>query len=157
MKRLSMFVVAFSFLSIATLVGIAGDAGLNNSIAEMKVQLRLNAIESSKLADHYASLLTRQLSLQDSVRACMRVGDERLPNYQQALNDVRDDLEKTKKRLMTLETANEKLVDRIGKKNLGDGSIDQLDKINRNLEKIVDRLETIERRLNKMDNAQRTK
>src|SRR6516165_2634913 len=64
---------------------------------EITVRYKLNAIETSKLLEHYQSLLKREMSLQDSVRACARSGDERLPQYVQALQETRDDLANTRK------------------------------------------------------------
>jgi len=57
----------------------------------------------------------RELSLQDSVRACARSGDERLLNYVQALQQTRDDLANTRKRLIALESEKAKLSVALGK------------------------------------------
>jgi hypothetical protein len=90
--------------------------------AEARVRLRLNAIETATLLGRYESLLKRELGLHENVRACVKSGDNRLPEYQQVLQEVQDDLEQTKKRLTTLEAERAKLTERPGKKGLGDPS-----------------------------------
>jgi len=120
-------------------------------LSEMKVRLRLNAIETAQFLEHFGALVKRELGLQDSVRACMKSGDPRLPQYQQALQEAQDDLAKTKKRLTTLESERAKLVERLGTKNTGDVPLESIERANRTLDKILERLSSIEKRLEKLE------
>ena len=119
-------------------------------LSEMRVRLRLNAIETSKLEEHYETLVKRELSLQDNVRACLKSGDQRLPEYQQALQDAQADLEKTKTKLVARELEKAKLSERLGKRQPQDASLEAIEKSNRTLEKILERLGSIEKRLEKV-------
>jgi hypothetical protein len=140
-----------AFLSATALSGSAGETKPADNPAEMKVRLKLNVIESCKLLEHYGSLLDRVLALQHSIRACVKSGDERLAQYEQALTEAQADLERTKKRLIVLESEKAKLVERLGLKNAGDGSPEHLEGVNRMLDRILDRLAGIEKRLEKLE------
>src|SRR5262249_3563361 len=103
-------------------------------VAEVTVLLRLNAIETTKLLEHYSALVKRELSLRDGVRACLKSGDDRLAEYQQALQEAQDDLASTKKRLLTLETEKVKLNERLGRKIVYDPAIEANERIMRGLD-----------------------
>src|SRR5262249_8810321 len=99
----------------------------------------------------YGALFERELSLQDSVRACIKSGDERLQQYQQALDETRADLEQTRKKLAALETEKGKLIDRLGPKNIDAPAPEQFEKLNRTLEKLLDRLGNLDKRVEKLE------
>jgi len=113
------------------------------------VRLKLNVIETGKLLERYEKLLQREMDLQENVKACNKSGDPRLPQYQDALKDAQEALEPTKKKLFDLDMEKAKLMERLGKKDSGDASPEQIDKMNRTLEKILERLTGIEKRLEK--------
>jgi hypothetical protein len=117
--------------------------------AQATVRLRLNVVETVMLLERYEKLLQREIDLQESVKACNKSGDPRLPEYEDALKDAQEALEATKKKLFDLEMEKVKLMERLGKKESGDVSPEQIDKINRTLEKILERLTSIEKRLEK--------
>lgn len=119
--------------------------------AEAEVRLRLIGIESAQLLDQYGVVYKRELNLQDSVRACARTGDPRLAEYQQVLKDAQADLEKVKKGLVSLELERAKLLDRLGRKAAPEGAAEPLERANRTLEKILDRLGGLDKRLEKIE------
>ncbi len=119
--------------------------------AEATVQLRLNAIETSELLEHYRTLVRRELSLHDNVRACLKSGDDRLPQYQQALQETQDDLAATKKRLIALEAERTKQSERLGRKALGAPAAESSDRSLRLLAELLERLGRIEKQLEKLD------
>jgi len=120
-------------------------------VAEVNVLLRLNGIETAKLMEHYSALVKRELALQDSVRACMKSGDTRLPEYQQALQEAQDDLSSTKKRLIALEVEKLKLNERLGRKVVSDPATESTERILRALDQMLERLDSIEKRLEKLE------
>ena len=117
----------------------------------MAIRLKLNAIESSTLLEHYETIAKRELGLHDSVRACLKSGDNRLPQYQQALQESQDDLDTTKKKLVALEAEKKKLITQLGAKDLLTALIERVERTDRNLIKIVDRLNALEKRLEKLE------
>jgi hypothetical protein len=119
--------------------------------AEMAVRLKLNAIETSKLLEHYETLVKRELGLQDNVRACIKSGDNRVPQYQQALQEAQDDLDATRKKLVALEVEKRKLTAQLGRKDLPDHATEPLARANQALAKILERLTDIEKRLEKIE------
>jgi hypothetical protein len=103
---LSIFACALLVFSFAR---SAGEKQAPPAVSELAVRYRLNAIETSTLLENYQSLVKRELALQGSVRACTKSGDERLPQYVQALQEARADLVMTKQRLIALESEKAKL------------------------------------------------
>src|SRR5712691_7597730 len=101
------------------------------------VRLKLNGIETAKLLARYEKLLQREMDLQENVDACNKSGDPRLPQYEDALKDAQEALETTKKKLLDLEVEKAKLIERLGKKESSDASPEQIDKMNRTLERIL--------------------
>jgi predicted nucleic acid-binding Zn-ribbon protein len=89
------------------------------------------------------------MDLQGSVKACVKSADTRLQEYKDALTQAQDDLETTKKKLVDLEVEKAKLIEQFGKPESADASAENIDRLNRNLEKILERLTTIEKRLEK--------
>jgi hypothetical protein len=146
----SVLVFAFAFLA-TSFSGSAGEKKPVESVPEMKVRVRLINIETAILMDDYAIHLKREIDLRDSVRASKRNGDERLPDYQKALDDTRSDLDQTRKRLLTLETDKAALIERLGPKYVVEEPSEQSIRIQRALEQILDRLTTLERRLQKLE------
>ena len=151
LARVCIAAFACALLSSPYFFGSAGEKKQAEDLSELKVRLRLNAIESSRLMDHYAALFARELGLQDSVRACIKSGDDRLPQYQQALNQARADLEQTKKKLSALESEKTKLIERLGAKNAAEATLDRLESVNRVLDRILERLGSLEKRLEKLE------
>jgi hypothetical protein len=125
----------------------ADEKQLLETKSQATVRLKLNGIETAKLLERYEKFLQREMDLQENVKACNKSGDPRLPQYEDALKDAQEALEPTKKKLFDLEMEKAKLVERLGKKESGDASAEQIDKMNRILEKILERLSSIEKRL----------
>ncbi len=117
--------------------------------SQATVRLKLNVVETGKLLARYEKLLQREMDLQENVDACNKSGDPRLPQYEDALKDAQEALETTKKKLLDLEVEKAKLIERLGKKESSDASPEQIDKMNRTLERILERLTSIEKRLEK--------
>ena len=118
-----------------------------DDLSEVRVCLRLNAIETAILTAHYEALVKRELGLQDAVRACVRSGDERLEQYQQSLQEARADLEHARKKLVALEFEKDKLIKRLGPQNHGPAAPD----LHRTLEKLLERLGSIDKLLEKIE------
>jgi hypothetical protein len=125
----------------------ADEKQLLETKSQATVRLKLNVIESAKLLERYEKLLQREIDLQENVKACNKSGDPRLPEYEDALKDAQEALETTKKKLLDLEMEKARLIERLGKKDSGDASSEQIEKLNRTLEKILERLTGIEKRL----------
>jgi septal ring factor EnvC (AmiA/AmiB activator) len=115
------------------------------------VRLKLNAIETAKLLERYQKQLQREADLSGSVRATVKSGDDRLPQYQDALKEAQDDLERIKQKLVDLEMEKAKLLQQLGKKEAAEGGPESVDRTNRLLEQILDRVISIEKRLDKAD------
>jgi hypothetical protein len=135
-------------LLAASFTGFAGEKKPSEDVSEIKVRLRLNAIETVILLERYETLFKREQDLQDSVRACTK---DLLPQYQQALLDTQGNLDMIRLKLVTLESEKTKLTARLGKKEVSDAYSEQLEKTNRTLEKILDGLNSIDKRLEKME------
>jgi hypothetical protein len=148
--RLSLPALACALL-LASGADSADETKTPKPSPEATVRLKLNEIETSKLLDHYGTLVKRELGLRDNVRACIKSNDKRLPEYQKALQDAQDDLDSTKKKLVALERERKKLATPLGKKEQRDAPAEQLEKANRTLSKILERLGSIEKRLEKME------
>lgn len=133
-------------------VGAADETKAPEDLPEVTIRLQLNALESAKLAAHYEMLVERELNLQGSIRACIKSGDQRLPQYQQALQEAQGDLETTKKKMIALESERVKLRKRLGEKNAADAALDQTENMSRKLDKILERLDRLEKRLEKIEN-----
>jgi hypothetical protein len=132
-------------------VGAADETKAPDDLPEVTVRLQLIAIESAKLATHYGILVERELNLQGSVRAAIKSGDQRLPEFQQGLQEAQGDLETTRKKMIALESERLTLRKRLGEKNSGNTAIDQTENMSRKLDKILERLDRIEKRLEKME------
>jgi hypothetical protein len=145
--------IALAALLAGTLPGTPApqDAKAPADPSEMRVRLRLNAAEAAQLLQHYEGLVKRELGLQESVRACTKSGDARLPQYQQALQEVQDDVKTTKERLVRLESEREKLVERLGPKSREEVALELVERTSHTLEKILERLSGIEKRLEKLE------
>jgi hypothetical protein len=127
------------------------DKDVVDEVAEIRVSLRLNAIQTSKVLDLYEQLAKRELELQDSIRAVAKTGDGRPQQLEQALAVVQADVSVTKKKLVALETERAKLTQRLKKLTAADETAAQAETTNRLLEKILERLGSIEKRLVKME------
>src|SRR5262245_35551153 len=88
---LTCFCALFAF----SLIGAADEINPSDDLLVAKVRLRLNAIEAATAMEHYESLVKRETAARDSVRAAIKSGDKSLPHYQQALQEVQDNLEVT--------------------------------------------------------------
>src|SRR4051812_34499806 len=64
-----------------------GEKDTKEEIAEMKVRLRLIVIETAKLTEHFTTLVGREITLKENVKAAINAADARLPDYEQALAD----------------------------------------------------------------------
>jgi hypothetical protein len=149
-NRLLLITLVFAFV----LPAFAGPAAEEKAVKEastQKVRLRLLAIETSQLTAHYEGLVKRELELHDAVRSCMKSGDERSHEYEQALLQTKKDLEETKDRLVALEFEKFKLTDGQAKKALEDAAVESTEKLNRTLDAILQRLDKIDKRLEKME------
>jgi hypothetical protein len=144
--------LVFACALCASSLGGAGDEKKKpESPAEVQVRLRLNAIESAALLERYEMLIKQELSLQDSLRACIKSGDDRVHQYGQALQDAQSDLEKAKKTLITLELDRARLLERLGKKNAADATPAAPHSVSDALDRILMRLSSIEKRLEKLE------
>jgi hypothetical protein len=135
----------------APLAGAGDEKKTPESSTELQVRLRLNAIESAALLERYQTLVKRELSLQDSLRACIKSGDDRVHQYGQALQEAQSDLKTAKKTLITLESERVRLLERLGKKNAGDARPGALESVGGVLDRILMRLSGIEKRLEKLE------
>jgi hypothetical protein len=129
----------------------ADDKDAPEEVHEIRVSLRLNAIQTAKVLDQYEKLAQREIQLPDGIRAAARSGDTRLPELQQALAEVQADILTAKKKLIELESEKAKLVKRLKKINVADETPAPAETANRLLEKILDRLVSIEKRLEKIE------
>jgi hypothetical protein len=137
--------------SLMPAYGPSGDAKeLAEQIAEIKISLRLNAIQTTKLLAQYERILQREMDLHGSVRA-IEPPDPRALQYQQALQDAQSDLVAVKKKLIALEVENVKLAKRLPKQDQVEETPKPAERPDRILEKILERLESIEKRLVKME------
>lgn len=150
LPRVFLLMLTIVFSVILPVAG-AGEKKPTDDVAEMKVRLKLNAIEGAILLDYYGVFVKRELDLRDSVRASIKSGVERLPEYQKALEEVRADLEVTKKRLITIESEKAKLIEKLGPKNVAEESTENAARISRILEQLLDRLTIVEKRLQKLE------
>ena len=149
-----------SILSVVFCAAVAVSTGYGaderepfDLLSEIRVRLRLNSIETSKLNEHYEKLVLRELSLQDNVRACAKHDDEkmpRLPQYQEALHDTQLELDMTRKRLVRLETERDKLLAQM-KAKFGDPRPESAPETTQTLNKILKRLEAIEKQMQSPD------
>ena len=146
----SWFLILAGVLLVTPHAGSADDKALE-STSEKVVRLKLNGIETAQLLEHHEWLSKRELSLQDSVRACIKAGSNRLPEYQQSLKETRDDLDATKQKLVALEVEKRKLTAQLGKADLPDTMSDPLERANQTLAKILERLSSIDKRLEKLE------
>jgi hypothetical protein len=96
--------------------GSAGDKKPAGDVTELRVRLRLNAIEREILLDQYAAGIKREWGLRDSIRSLVKNQDERLAEYQRHQQEARDDLEALKKRLIALEVEKAELAEQLGPK-----------------------------------------
>ena len=119
--------------------------------AKTTVRLKLNAIEIANLLERYEKLLQREADLTGSVRATVKSGDERQPHYQDALKETQDDLERIKRRLIELEMEKAKLAQPRPQKEIVERRDDSFDRTNRLLEQILERLISIEKRLDRSE------
>jgi hypothetical protein len=142
----------FACLLLTLSSGPAGDdKDTPDGVSEIRVSLRLNAIQASKALDLYERLAKRELELPDSIRAAAQTGDGRLPQYQQALTEVQADVAVIKKKLVALETERAKLTKRLKKLNTAEETAGLPETTNCLLERILERLGRIEKRMEKME------
>jgi hypothetical protein len=138
-------------LCVASIAGAGDHKKRPESLADLQVRLRLNAIESAAVLERYQTLVKRELSLQDNLRACIKSGDDRVHQYGQALQETQNDLEKGKKTLIALELERARLLERLGKKNGADATPAALHSVVGALDEILMRLGGIEKRLEKLE------
>jgi hypothetical protein len=119
--------------------------------SQASVRWKLNRIETAKLLERYENLLQREMILRDDVKIYTKSGNNHplLQQSEDRLEQVQENLETTKKKLVDLEMEKTKLIEHFGKPEPGDGSAEHIDPLNRTLEKILERLTAIEKRLDK--------
>jgi hypothetical protein len=144
LSRITLSILLGFVLGTVPPSGLGQEKKRSEDLIEARVRLSLNALERSKLMERYAALLDREMSLQDSVRASAKSGDERLPRYQQALDEVRADMQQTRKKLTTLEMEKVNLLERLGAKNATVDAFEHFERVNHLLERILDRVEKVE-------------
>lgn len=151
MSRCLTFVaLVCAYLATAS-PGVGGEKKPADDLVEKKVRLRVNAIETAVITEQVEMLIKREFNLRGSVRACIASGDERLPQYQKALADAQTDLEQNKKKLVELESERAKLIERLGPKVAAEEAHEHAAKMTRLLEQILDRLISIEKRLQRLE------
>jgi hypothetical protein len=144
--------VAMTLAAIPPALGAPADPKQTlEETAKVTVRLKLNAIETANLLERYEKLFQREADLTGSVRACAKSGDERQPQYQDALKETQDDLQKIKVRLVELEMEKAKLAQPRGQKEIVERRDDSYDRTNRLLEQILERVISIEKRLEKTE------
>jgi hypothetical protein len=140
--------LAVVFASVAPALGAPASL---EATSQATVRWKLNRIETAKNLERYENLLQREMILRDDVMAYNKSGG--YPGLLQAceerLEQVQENLETTKKQLVELEMEKAKLIEHFGKPESGDASTDNIERLNRTLEKILDRVTTIEKRLEK--------
>ena len=113
-------------------------------LSEVKVHLRLIAIETASLYEGYDRAVRSERECQDNISYSIITNDlARMPEYQQRLNHYQASLAKTKGKLVELEVDKAKLTKRLGATKLGDSP-------DPTLERILERLNSIEKRLERI-------
>ena len=79
-----LVIVILAFV-LPAFAGPAADEKALKETLEQKVRVKLLAIEIDQLTAHFEGLVKRELGLQEAIRACTKSGDNRLPEYQEAL------------------------------------------------------------------------
>jgi hypothetical protein len=115
--------------------------------AEAAVGLRLNAREVALLMDGYNALLREATGGRAALRQ-LKPGHPRVAQLKQELKELGDDMAETKKRLVGLEKERRKLARAAG--SAGEAA-DPADRTARALEKIVEKLDSIDKRLEKAE------
>src|SRR5713226_318292 len=136
--------------SLMPAYGPSGDAKeMAEQIAEIKITLRLNAIHSSRLLAEYERLLKVMTDLRNSARS-LEPMDKRALQYERAFEDYKSELVAAKKNLIALEVENVKLAKRLPKQDQVEETPKPAERLDRVLEKILERLDSIEKRLEKL-------
>jgi hypothetical protein len=139
---------AVMFASVAPSLGAPASL---EATSQASVRWKLNRIETAKNLERYENLVQREMNLRDDVKAYIKSSNnpDLLHACEESLKQVQENLETTKIRLVDLEVEKAKLIDQFGKPESGDAATENIDRLNRSLEKILERLTTIEKRLEK--------
>jgi hypothetical protein len=138
------------FLSGSGLGPSGDDKEVVDQVHEVRIALRLNAIQASKLLERYERYVTQEMNIQMDIRVA-RPTETRLPEWHQHLTDTQTELETIKKKLIALDAERAKLAKRLGKQNRPDEALDPTKPTTGLLEKMLERLENIEKRLEKIE------
>jgi hypothetical protein len=142
---------AILYASLAFTSGPSGNAKETaESVHEVRVSLQLNAILISSLLERYEKYAKQEMNIELDIRAAKAM-EARLPEWKQHLEDTRAELATIKKKLVALETEKAKLTKRLKQLNAPDETAAQSETTHRLLEKILERLGSIEKRLEKME------
>ena len=131
----------------------ADDKQVSQGVPETLISLRLNAIQTAKLLEAYEKYVQQEQELQLDLRVADPM-DPRLTEYRKRIDIVATKLDTIKNKLITLETEKAKLIKRLPKEKLADEAPGSAARANLLLEKILERLGSIEKRLEKMERRQ---
>jgi len=115
---------------------------------EIEVTVKTLALEIRKLADLYEKGIDRRFQLKEILRAVARAPKENRSPYQQAVLDQEQTLKEIKEKWVAIELQRAKLLSRLGKKD-GEAAPESTEKMHSTLEKILERLITVEKHLEK--------
>ena len=115
----------------------------DEDLAEVKVRLRLIAIETATHLKLYEKSFATAKEIEGDMAFSAANDGARLPEYQRRLQHYQSAITKSKKALVDLEVEKAKLTKQLGATKLDDGA-DAL------LERILGRLNSIDKRLEKM-------
>jgi predicted transcriptional regulator len=147
--------LALACVLLATSVADSTDEkSAPEDLSESRVRYRLNAIETAQLLNYYEVLVKRELDFRENMRASLQASGNRVAEFQQALQDLQADLAAIKRKLVALEVERTERTARLGKGGPADATPDSLERVNRTLDKVLERLNTIEKRLEKLERSQ---
>jgi adenylate kinase family enzyme len=147
---LALTALGFSLLPVA----VAGDTEKEDKLptpAEIRVSLRLIAIEVEKLQAEYTRASRSELEAQGQILDGEAPGDRNLVQTKIRLQREEREMARVKKRLIELETQREKLTAALAKQSPKDVPIESTNRTEKLLEQILKRLENIDKRLEKRD------
>jgi hypothetical protein len=141
----------FLVVLFATVPATFGAPTSLEATSQAAVRLKLNAIETARFLERYEKDFAFRMHCEENIELYSKaaVDPEILKRQKSDLESVEDSLEKTKKKLVDLEVEKTKLIEQFGKPESADASTERMDKMNRTLQKILERLAAVENRLEK--------
>jgi hypothetical protein len=145
----SLYAVLFALLAFTA--GPSAEAKETvESVHDVRIALQLNAILISSLLERYEKYAKQEMNIELDIRAAKAM-EAHLPEWKQHLEDTRAEFATIKKKLVVLDAERAKLTKQLKKLNAADEPAAQPETTNRLLEKILERLGSIEKQLEKME------